>query len=783
MLEVISMRRFWKYALFAALAAAFFAGCSEIADSGTESSKETGELKGISIQVPNYAYYAGTGARAIAPQSANVKLSSAASTPAFMVITKELSDGKPDYNEEGDVVATSYTISFKIPVGTYSAGSLKLELLDSSGNLLSSGSNTESITVTSSGGKGSFKLLPYIGDVDNTSGSLAAGEMKFIQVTVGASSSCTVTETGDVSLFKFDSTGKFEGALTLTDGTATITNNASSQATCYIGIYSAAEVSRYTVTVAAVAKQGGETLTWDFSTGAVTMYTDDALSEPDSDSIIQYSNGTATAYLKGSSSGSSAASMKVETPVSGAKIAIRNTSSNQDVQVNAGSVLYIPVSSGSVVTVTQRSAGDYELGGVESLTYTALADGYVVYDVISIHYLSRIVVTDVVVSDDHTSDAVQFIQKTDSSTANAKDVLGFTATDVSSSDESVATADLTSNSGYITITSKAAGTATITATGSGSETTSWTVTVRRYGNIVVGGITPYTSAQIVESSWLKVANPGTGESDKVTVQGGRVTTAAGKFIYLNKKFASGTKVRIEATTSSYTSGAKTLDVGFIGTPANVSSEIGIYTTAGGANSGKTAGQSTNGWQGTLTGSSPYTYICEYTFGSSSVTSNHYLYDSATDTSSNKTYYYKISVSPKVFVSSGYAIFGDTTNEVTFTLIKVYADNTLVYSSATSETSSTSVSSGFTFTFLSGDSDISVSCKDNGSPSYTFTATPPLSSATYTYAWYIDLSEVLASSNSTLTTTISDKGKHAVLVTATDSETGVVYSAQYTLSVE
>lgn len=775
MLEVISMRRFWKYALFAALAAAFFAGCSEIADSGTESSKETGELKGISIQVPNYAYYAGSGARAIAPQSANVKLSSAASTPAFTVITKELSDGKPDYNEEGDVVATSYTISFKIPVGTYSAGSLKLELLDSSGNLLSSGSNTESITVTSSGGKGSFKLLPYIGDVDNTSGSLAAGEMKFIQVTVGASSSCTVTETGDVSLFKFDSTGKFEGALTLTDGTATITNNASSQATCYIGIYSAAEVSRYTVTVAAVAKQGGETLTWDFSTGAVTMYTDDALSEPDSDSIIQYSNGTATAYLKGSSSGSSAASMKVETPVSGAKIAIRNTSSNQDVQVNAGSVLYIPVSSGSVVTVTQRSAGDYELGGVESLTYTALADGYVVYDVISSHYLSRIVVTDVVVSDDHTSDAVQFIQKTDSSTANAKDVLGFTATDVSSSDESVATADLTSNSGYITITSKAAGTATITATGSGSETTSWTVTVRRYGNIVVGSITKYVvdddtgtaftikyfdTSDTSNTAYAAAAAGATTGSDYVTL-----STAATTYNSIYSNLSTSWSASAGATfaltnSSSYSSTSKADDILAV-----------IFTITAKDYDVKLKSIDFTGSQ-TASGNNIYVDMrCNDTSFGATSTGNNY---SVSAKAINQT----ITAGNSATVSIVFKLAsGKTLNKAISPILKDVVIN------CSADTVSATPSADFTFTFLSGDSDISVSCKDNGSNSYTFTATPPLSSATYTYAWYIDLSEVLASSNSTLTTTISDSGKHAVLVTATDSETGVVYSAQYTLSVE
>ncbi len=776
MLEVISMRRFWKYALFAALAAALFAGCSEIADSGTESSKETGELKGISIQVPNYDYYAGAGARAIAPQSASVKLSSAASTPVFTAITKELSDGTPVYNEEGGIVATSYAISFTIPVGTYSTGSLKLELLDSSGNLISSGSNTESITVTSSGGKGSFVLLPYIGDADNTSGSLSAGEMKFIQVTVGASSSCTLTVSGGVSLFEFDSTGKLEGALTLTDGAATITNSATSQTTYYIGIYSATAVSNYTVTVAAAAKQGGETLTWDFSTGTVTMYTDSALSETDSDSIIQYSNVTATAYLKGLSSGSSTASMKVETPVSGSKIAIRNTSENQDVQVNAGSVLYIPVSSGSVVTVIQRSTGEYELGGVESLTYTALADGYVVYDVISSHYLSSIVVTDVVVSDDHTSDVVQFTQKTDSSTANTEDVLGFTATDASSSDESVATADLTSNSGYITITSKAAGSATITATGSGSETTSWTVTVRRYGNIAVGSITKYVvdddtgtaftikyfdTSNTSNTAYATASAGATTGSDYVTL-----STAAATYnsIYndLSTSWSTSTGATFALTnSSSYNStsaAADILAVTFTITAKDYDVKLKSI-----------------GFTGSQTATGNIYVDMRYNGTSFSSTSNGKSYSVSAE-SINQT----ITAGNSATVSLVFKLATDKTlNKAISPILK----DVVINCTADTSSSGTAVSSGLSFSFLTGDNDISVSCNDNGSGSYTFTATPPSSSAAYTYAWYVDLTKVSSSSTSTLTSTISTSGKHAVLVTATDSETGVTYSAQYTLTVE
>lgn|GEM_PF-4673650 len=260
-----------------------------------------------------------------------------------------------------------------------------------------------------------------------------------------------------------------------------------------------------------------ETLTWDFSSGAVSMYSDSACTTAVSNGTIQNAGGSA--YLKGSSDN---VVMQVGTPVSG-KIGIRNTDTNKDVQVNAGALFYIPVSEGSEVTVTQRTAGSYELGGDSSLTYIASSAGYVVYEVLSNHYLSKIVVTNVNASDDHSSDVVSFVSKTDSTTANATDVLGFEATSVSSSDETVATVDLTSKSGFITVISKKAGTVTITATGSNSATTSWTVTIGRYGKITLGTIEKYTIPTLTPAITLTAV----GSSDiKLSYSNGTLTASA-----------------------------------------------------------------------------------------------------------------------------------------------------------------------------------------------------------------------------------------------------------------
>lgn len=171
---------------------------------------------------------------------------------------------------------------------------------------------------------------------------------------------------------------------------------------------------------------------------------------------------------------------------------------------------------------------------------------------------------------------------------------------------------------------------------------------------------------------------------------------------------------------------------------------------------------------------PYTYICEYTVGGSS--SDHYLYSAKSNSSDSSSYYSKTGVSGSS-ISSCYAIFGDTSSEIIFTSIKIYADGTLVYDSSSDDGK---ISSTVELSFLSGTSDLTVGCTQSGN-SCTFAAKAPESSATYTYAWYVD-NEKQSGSASTFTTTLTN-GTYAILVTAEDSGTGVVYSAQYTLSVK
>lgn len=83
--------------------------------------------------------------------------------------------------------------------------------------------------------------------------------------------------------------------------------------------------------------------------------------------------------------------------------------------------------------------------------------------------------------------------QSDSSTANTVAVLGLAGTSAVSSNDAVATADLTSRPGYVTIWSAGAGTATITVF-NGTEAAYLFVTVDAAGNIAIGSILPYEGA-------------------------------------------------------------------------------------------------------------------------------------------------------------------------------------------------------------------------------------------------------------------------------------------------
>ncbi len=121
--------------------------------------------------------------RAIAPQTTKVKLSYRKNSNWITHCTVALSDAEKTAipNAPDDFVGSVYKCSFpNVPSGNYGAGTMKIELLDSSDNVISSGTNDNVVTIiTGETTQAAFYTIPTNSDSD--SGSLAAGEMKFLR--------------------------------------------------------------------------------------------------------------------------------------------------------------------------------------------------------------------------------------------------------------------------------------------------------------------------------------------------------------------------------------------------------------------------------------------------------------------------------------------------------------------------------------------------------------------------------------------------------------------------
>lgn len=137
----------------------------------------------VNLFVPNYNLIAETknSARVIAPQTSVIKFSYYESDEWISLDTLSLSDATstPIENAETGVFGNIYKITFSdIYVGNYEAGTMKIELLDSAGNTITSGTNKTDVTVSKdSSASAEFYTIPE--SYNDTSASLSAGEMKF----------------------------------------------------------------------------------------------------------------------------------------------------------------------------------------------------------------------------------------------------------------------------------------------------------------------------------------------------------------------------------------------------------------------------------------------------------------------------------------------------------------------------------------------------------------------------------------------------------------------------
>lgn len=219
-----------KYLLLAgALTTGILESCSNTVDDKIYQ-KETIEVTenkdvgnaSVSIFVPDYDALAksySSSARVIASQTNKIKFYYYNSSTSAWVLhtTVSLDSLEKTYIEasENTIPGSIYNVKFeKIPSGTYSVGTLKVELVNSSDSILTSGYNDSDVGILmGESTTATFYTLPE--NVSNDVAALYAGEMKFYKWNVAAGKTYTikVSVSDDDTVYPdiviFDKSGKF----------------------------------------------------------------------------------------------------------------------------------------------------------------------------------------------------------------------------------------------------------------------------------------------------------------------------------------------------------------------------------------------------------------------------------------------------------------------------------------------------------------------------------------------------------------------------------------------
>jgi len=164
--------------------------CSHDAKAVNEKvSKNTGTAT-VKMYVPDYYAIADGAERAIAPHTEYAKLSYYdVEMSAWVMVNKiALADAEKTEieNEEIQFPGYIYTFSFnKVYAQTYSIGTLKIDLLDSNENVITSGTNSQEVVVsTEDRASGTFYTIPQ--DLTQSESYLNKGQMKFYRYTFKA---------------------------------------------------------------------------------------------------------------------------------------------------------------------------------------------------------------------------------------------------------------------------------------------------------------------------------------------------------------------------------------------------------------------------------------------------------------------------------------------------------------------------------------------------------------------------------------------------------------------
>ena len=210
----------------------------------------------VKMFVPDYYAIASQGSeRVIAPQSNSVRLCYLVNGSWVGINTVDLSTATKTSVENApqDFTGSVYTISFSgVPVGNYSAGNLKIELLDSSNVAITSGTNSTAVTVTK-GGSASTIFYTVPETTGANAGNLSAGEMKFSRAALveGVNYNLVLTSSGDYpDLVLFGSDGRLVDYYAVDSANqASITLSVDSTDVYYLGLWAddGNDIARYTL--------------------------------------------------------------------------------------------------------------------------------------------------------------------------------------------------------------------------------------------------------------------------------------------------------------------------------------------------------------------------------------------------------------------------------------------------------------------------------------------------------------------------------------------------------
>ena len=222
----------------------------------SETKKETGSAS-FNLVVPDYYAMAGLEhARAIAPQTSKIKFSykeNKDSTEWIVHSTIELSQAEKTEipNAPEGFAGSMYKCSFQnVPSGKYYIGTLKMDLLDSENNIISSGINDDIVDIKVGEITHTiFYTIPT--SIDSNAGSLAAGEMKFFKKEfLNLDCILTISVIGEGAypdLVIFKENGTFEEYIRISAGNKDIDCKDYRGKTKYLGFWSPTATSYSTI--------------------------------------------------------------------------------------------------------------------------------------------------------------------------------------------------------------------------------------------------------------------------------------------------------------------------------------------------------------------------------------------------------------------------------------------------------------------------------------------------------------------------------------------------------